>query len=133
MKSKCFILPLLIVGISGIYQFTPMYYSHNVDIAMAKKKISKSKLKGYAQSFGRKPVDTIQSMPSTYVTTQDDDGNTIYGWHPKGLPELVRVDSQNNNTDVYIYSKKGKNKMLGKHLYHGRTIYQKPTTRVIYQ
>lgn len=83
------------------------------------------RLQSFAQSFGRKPVDTIQSMPSTYVTEEDGNGNTIYGWHPEGLPELVRVDSGNNNTDVYLYDEHGENKMLGKHLYHGRTIYQK--------
>lgn len=127
------ILPLMTIGLSGAYQLVPVSQSSNGNIVMAKKKLNKSKLKGFAQAFGKKPVDTIQSMPSTYVTTQDDSGNTIYGWHPKGLPELVRVDSQNNNTDVYLYNKKGKNKMLGKHLYHGRTIYQKQKTTVIYQ
>ena len=85
-----------------------------------------SRLQGFAQAFGRKPVDTIQSMPSTYVTAQNSNGDTVYGWHPDGLPELVRVDSANNNTDVYLYDEHGQDKMLGEHIYHGRTIYQKP-------
>lgn len=85
-----------------------------------------SRLQGFAQAFGRKPVDKIQSMPSTYVTTQDSNGDTVYGWHPDGLPELVRVDSANNNTDVYLYDEHGQEQMLGEHIYHGRTIYQKP-------
>ncbi|MFR0549627.1 ECF transporter S component [Limosilactobacillus reuteri subsp. suis] len=100
-----------------------------VDKKIAKEKQERqeeqSKVTGFAQSFGRKPVDAIQSMPSVYRTTQDDNGNTVYGWHPEGLPELVRVDSANNNTDVYLYDEHGKNNMLGEHLYHGRTIYQK--------
>lgn len=133
MKKRWLILPLLTIGLNGAYHFVSLSQLNNVKTIMAKKRVSKTKLKGYAQAFGRKPVDTIQSMPSTYVTTQDNSGNTIYGWHPKGLPELVRVDSQNNNTDVYIFNKKGKNKMLGKHLYHGRTIYQKQKPTVIYQ
>lgn len=133
MKRKWFVLPFLIIGLSEVYQFIPIFQSSHINVVMAKKKVNKNKLKNFARAFGRKPVDTIQSMPSTYVTTQDDSGNTIYGWHPKGLPELVRVDSKNNNTDVYIYSKKGKNRMLGKCLYHGRTIYQKQKPTVIYQ
>lgn len=82
-------------------------------------------LKGFAQSFGTKPVDEIQRMPSTYVTERVGN-NTIYGWHPEGLPELVRVDDpETNNTDVYLFDKNGQNQMLGKHLYTGRTIFQK--------
>lgn len=84
-----------------------------------------NRLKGFAQSFGTKPVDEIQRMPSTYVTERV--GNkTIYGWHPEVLPELVRVDDpETNNTDVYVFDKKGQDNMLGKHLYAGRTIFQK--------
>lgn len=91
-----------------------------------------NRLQAFAQSFGAKPVDEIQRMPSTYVTTQDDNNNTVYGWHPEGLPELVRVDSENNNTDVYLFDEHGENGMLGKHLYHGRTIYQKQKAPVVY-
>lgn len=84
-----------------------------------------NRLKGFAQSFGNKPVSEIQQMPSTYVTERV--GNkTIYGWHPEGLPELVRVDDpETNNTDVYVFDKNGQDNMLGKHLYSGRTIFQK--------
>ena len=64
-------------------------------------------------------------MPSVYTTTQNSAGDTVYGWHPEGLPELIRVDSDNNNTDVYLFDENGQEGMLGKHLYHGRTIYQK--------
>ena len=83
------------------------------------------RLKSFAQSFGTKPVAEIQRMPSTYVTEQV--GNkTIYGWHPEGLPELVRVDDpETNNTDVYVFDKNGQDNMLGQHLYTGRTIFQK--------
>ena len=83
------------------------------------------RLKSFAQSFGAKPVAEIQRMPSTYVTEQV--GNkTIYGWHPEGLPELVRVDDpETNNTDVYVFDKNGQDNMLGQHLYTGRTIFQK--------
>lgn len=83
------------------------------------------KLQSFAQSFGNKPVSEIQRMPSTYVTERV--GNkTIYGWHPEGVPELVRVDDpETNNTDVYVFDKNGQDNMLGKHLYTGRTIFQK--------
>lgn len=83
------------------------------------------RLKSFAQSFGTKPVAEIQRMPSTYVTEQV--GNkTIYGWHPEGFPELVRVDDpETNNTDVYVFDKNGQDNMLGQHLYTGRTIFQK--------
>lgn len=96
------------------------------------KKDYQTKLQSFAQSFGTKPVEEIQRMPSTYVTTQDQYGNTVYGWHPEGLPELVRVDSENSNTDVYLFDSQGENKMLGKHLYHGRTIFQKQRRPIVY-
>lgn len=89
------------------------------------KKNYNNRLHSFAQSFGTKPVAEIQRMPSTYVTERV--GNkTIYGWHPEGLPELVRVDDpETNNTDVYVFDKNGQDNMLGKHLYTGRTIFQK--------
>lgn len=89
------------------------------------KKSYNNRLHSFAQSFGTKPVAEIQRMPSTYVAERV--GNkTIYGWHPEGLPELVRVDDpETNNTDVYVFDKNGQDNMLGKHLYTGRTIFQK--------
>lgn len=84
-----------------------------------------SKLKAFAQSFGRKAVDDIQDNPAAYVTTRIGD-QTVYGWHPEGLPELVRVDDPDtNNTDVYLYDKNGREGVLGRHLYTGRTIFQR--------
>ena len=83
-----------------------------------------ARLKGFAQAFGRKPVDDIQKMPSVYTTNRVGD-KTVYGWHPQGLPELVRVDDPNtSNTDVYLYDEHGQGNMLGRHLYTGRTIFQ---------
>lgn len=83
-----------------------------------------SRLKAFAQAFGRKPVDDIQDNPSAYVTTRVGD-QTVYGWHPEGLPELVRVDDPDtNNTDVYLYDKNGREGVFGRQLYTGRTIFQ---------
>lgn len=82
-------------------------------------------VRSYAQAFGNKPVEKIQTMPSVYIS-QRVGSNAVYGWHPDKSPELVRVDDPNtNNTDVYIFDSHGQNNMLGKHLYTGRTIYQK--------
>lgn len=107
-----------------------------VDKKIAKEKEDKknyeSKLKGYAQAFGRKPVDTIQSMPSVYSADRIED-NMVYKWHPEGLPLMFRVDAPNNFTTVYEYDKNGKYGLLGRVLYQGRTIYQKPATQVVYQ
>lgn len=89
-------------------------------------------MKGYAQAFGRKPVDTIQSMPSVYSADRVED-NMVYKWHPEGLPLMFRVDAPNNFTTVYEYDKNGKCGLLGRVLYQGRTIYQKPATQVVYQ
>lgn len=107
-----------------------------VDKKIAKEKENKkqyeNELKGYAQAFGRKPVDTIQSMPSVYSADRVEN-NMVYRWHPKGLPLMYRVDDSDNFTTVYEYDKNGKYGLLGRVLYQGRTIYQKPATRTIYQ
>lgn len=99
-----------------------------VDKKIAKEKEQQkeeqSKLTGYAQAFGRKPVDTIQSMPSVYTSDHVED-NMVYTWHPDDSPMLVRVDSPNNFTTVYKYDKNGEHHALGTTLYQGRTIYQK--------
>lgn len=99
-----------------------------VDKKIAKEKQERkeeqSKLTGYAQAFGRKPVDTIQSMPSVYTSDHVED-NMVYTWHPDDSPMLVRVDSPNNFTTVYKYDKNGEHHALGTTLYQGRTIYQK--------
>ena len=99
-----------------------------VDKKIAKEKQERkeeqSKLTGYAQAFGRKPVDTIQSMPSVYTADHVED-NMVYTWHPDDSPLLVRVDSPNNYTTVYKYDKNGEHGALGHTLYQGRTIYQK--------
>lgn len=101
-----------------------------VDKKIAKEKQERkeeqSKLTGYAQAFGRKPVDTIQSMPSVYTSEHVED-NMVYTWHPDDSPMLVRVDSPNNFTTVYKYDKNGEHHALGTTLYQGRTIYQKQT------
>lgn len=101
-----------------------------VDKKIAKEKQERkeeqSKLTGYAQAFGRKPVDTIQSMPSVYTSDHVED-NMVYTWHPDDSPMLVRVDSPNNFTTVYKYDKNGEHHALGTTLYQGRTIYQKQT------
>lgn len=107
-----------------------------VDKKIAKEKENKkqyeNELKGYAQAFGRKPVDTIQSMPSVYSADRVEN-NMVYRWHPKGLPLMYRVDDSDNFTTVYEYDKNGKYGLLGRVLYQGRTIYQKPAARTIYQ
>ncbi|WP_323074954.1 hypothetical protein [Limosilactobacillus reuteri] len=99
-----------------------------VDKKVAKEKEQRkeeqSRLTGYAQAFGRKPVDTIQSMPSVYTSDHVED-NMVYTWHPDDSPMLVRVDSPNNFTTVYKYDKNGEHHALGTTLYQGRTIYQK--------
>lgn len=101
-----------------------------VDKKIAKEKQERkeeqNKLTGYAQAFGRKPVDTIQSMPSVYTSDHVED-NMVYTWHPDDSPMLVRVDSPNNFTTVYKYDKNGEHHALGTTLYQGRTIYQKQT------
>lgn len=107
-----------------------------VDKKIAKEKEDKkqyeNKLRGYAQAFGRKPVDKIQSMPSVYSADRVEN-NMVYKWHPDGLPLMFRVDDSDNFTTVYEYNKNGKYGLLGRVLYQGRTIYQKPATQVIYQ
>lgn len=98
-----------------------------------KKKEERSTLQGYAQYFGRRPVDYLQSMPSTYKSQRIGD-DMYYMWMSDSEKKtiLVRIDSPNNFTSVYLYDDKADDK-LGKLLYQGRTIYQKPTTQVIYQ
>lgn len=88
------------------------------------RKEEQTRLASYAQAFGRKPVDTIQSMPSVYTSDHVED-NMVYTWHPDDSPMLVRVDSPNNFTTVYKYDKNGEHHALGTTLYQGRTIYQK--------
>ena len=90
-----------------------------------------NKLKGFAQSFGIKPSEEIQRMPSVYRTVEDGD-NLYILWNPgEGLPILLRKDNTLTNvTTVYIYSKKGDPE--GKLLYTGRTIVQKNKRSNIY-
>lgn len=107
-----------------------------VDKKIAKEKEAKKQkeeeLKGYAQAFGRKPVDTLQSMPSVYDGQRVED-DMVYKWQPDGLPLMFRVDSPGNFTTVYQYDKNGKYGLLGRVLYEGRTIYQKQKPTYIYQ
>lgn len=108
-----------------------------VDKKIAKEKENKkeerSTLQGYAQYFGRRPVDYLQKMPSTYKSQKIGD-DMYYMWMSDSEKKtiLVRINSPNNFTSVYLYDDKATNK-LGKLLYQGRTIYQKPATQVVYQ
>lgn len=128
-------------GQTMLYDNFKLYFENNKlvggDLPAIQKKVDKkiakekeqrkeeqSKLAGYAQAFGRKPVDTIQSMPSVYTSDHVED-NMVYTWHPDDSPMLVRVDSPNNFTTVYKYDKNGEHHALGTTLYQGRTIYQK--------
>ena len=121
----------LIIGTSGAPQITKQG-----EKAAAKKKEKRenynNKLKGFAQSFGIKPSEEIQRMPSVYKTVEDED-NLLILWNPgEGLPILLRKDDTTTNvTTVYIYNKKGDNPE-GKLLYTGRTIVQKNKRPVIY-
>lgn len=95
------------------------------------KKDYQTRLQSFAQSFGTKPVEEIQRMPSVYTSDHVED-NMVYTWHPDGLPMLVRVDSPGNFTTVYQYDKNGVHHALGKKLYEGRTIYQKQKRPIVY-
>lgn len=95
--------------------------------ASSQKKDRKNKherLIGFAQSFGRKPFDTIQKMPSVYKTFEDN-GYMYTLWNTGNLGILVRIDDTSNNvTKVFKYDKDTDDK-LGELLYTGRTIIQK--------
>lgn len=95
--------------------------------ASSQKEARKNKhdrLIGFAQSFGRKPFDTIQKMPSVYKTFEDN-GYMYTLWNTGDLGILVRIDDTSNNvTKVFKYDKKADDK-LGELLYTGRTIIQK--------
>lgn len=95
------------------------------------KKDYQTRLQSFAQSFGTKPVEEIQRMPSVYTSDHVED-NMVYTWHPDGLPMLVRVDSPGNFTTVYQYDRNGVHHALGKKLYEGRTIYQKQKRPIVY-
>lgn len=121
----------LIIGTSGAPQITK-----KGEKAATKKKEKRdnynNKLKGFAQSFGIKPSEEIQRMPSVYKTVEDGD-NLLILWNPgDGLPILLRKDNTITNvTTVYVYNRKGDNPE-GKLLYTGRTIVQKNKRPVIY-
>lgn len=95
------------------------------------KKDYQTRLQSFAQSFGTKPVEELQRMPSVYTSDHVED-NMVYTWHPDGLPMLIRVDSPGNFTTVYQYDRNGEHNALGKKLYEGRTIYQKQKAPVVY-
>lgn len=91
-----------------------------------------NRLVSFAQSFGSKPFETIQKMPSVYKIIQTKDNELQVGWKPEGLPLLIRVDNTTSNiTKVYEYNKKVSNG-LGRLLYTGRTILQKDKRPNIY-
>lgn len=102
---------------------------------VAKKKAKKdyeNRLVSFAQSFGSKPFETIQKMPSVYKIIQTKDNELQVEWKPEGLPLLIRVDNTTSNiTKVYEYNKKVSNG-LGRLLYTGRTILQKDKRPNVY-
>lgn len=105
-------------------------------IKKAKKESSdnRDKLIGFAQSFGRKPVEKLQKMSMVY--TSERIGNSMYYVWDTGeesVGKLVRVDDPERFTTVYQYDENGQDGMLGKQLYSGRTIMDNPTKVYIYQ
>lgn len=105
-------------------------------IKKAKKESSdnRDKLIGFAQSFGRKPVEKLQKMSMVYTSERIGD-SMYYVWDTgeESVGKLVRVDDPEKFTTVYQYDENGQDGMLGKQLYSGRTIMDNPTKVYIYQ
>lgn len=105
-------------------------------IKKAKKESSdnRDKLIGFAQSFGRKPVEKLQKMSMVYTSERIGD-RMYYVWDTgeESVGKLVRVDDPEKFTTVYQYDENGEDGMLGKQLYSGRTIMDNPTKVYIYQ
>ena len=105
-------------------------------IKKAKKESSdnRDKLIGFAQSFGRKPVEKLQKMSMVY-TSEQIDNSMYYVWDTseESVGKLVRVDEPEKFTTVYQYDENGQDGMLDKQLYSGRTIMDNPKKVYIYQ
>lgn len=105
-------------------------------IKKAKKDSSdnRDKFIGFAQSFGRKPVEKLQKMSMVY--TSERIGNSMYYiWDTseEGVGKLVSVDDPEKFTTVCQYDENDQDGMLGKQLYSGRTIMDNPKKVYIYQ
>ncbi|MEY8737145.1 hypothetical protein AB9M75_07985 [Lactobacillus sp. AN1001] len=89
----------------------------------------------FAKTFGQKPVEKLQKLVGiVYASTRVGD-SMYYMWDTdeKGVGKLIRVDDPQQFTTVYEYDKNGRDGLLGKELYSGRTIINKPGTTYIYQ
>lgn len=84
--------------------------------AYDKKNLSKE-----AKALGTEPAKTISAKPGLLNKLHDESGKTIYNYHAKGLPEMIRIDNpRSQTTKVYLYDMKSEYSTLGKKLYEGK-------------
>lgn len=80
-----------------------------------------SKLNQEAKVLGTEPAKTLTNKSGLLNKLHSESGKTIYNYHAKGLPEMIRIDNpRNKTTKVYLYDMKSEYGTLGKKLYEGK-------------
>lgn len=83
-------------------------------------KAEQKKMKSFARTFGNKPAQELQRKSYTYSSNNIDGMGMVYMWK-NDFGILMRVDSPDNITSVYLYDanvEQGKGELL----YQGHTI-----------
>lgn len=121
-------------GVEGAPQIAKQAQS---SIKKAKEESSNNRERqlSFAKTFGQKPVEKLQKMVGIVYASERVGDSMYYMWNTgeKGVGKLVRVDDPQHFTTVYEYDENGQDGLLGKELYSGRTIINKPGTTYIYQ
>lgn len=80
----------------------------------------REKMKSFARTFGNKPAQEIQRKSYTYSSNNVDGMGMVYMWK-NDFGTLMRVDSSDNITSVYLYDANA-DQRKGELLYQGHTI-----------
>lgn len=121
-------------GVEGAPQIAKQAQS---SIKKAKEESSNNRERqlSFAKTFGQEPVEKLQKMVGIVYASERVGDSMYYMWNTgeKGVGKLVRVDDPQHFTTVYEYDENGQDGLLGRELYSGRTIINKPGTTYIYQ